>query len=63
MSGYLTALTSLHRDNYKYIRTSGGVELLFDLERDPGELHDLSGTAPDVLARLRGELIGWSDQP
>lgn len=34
-----------------------GVESLYRIEEDPGELHDLAGAHPEVLARLRRALL------
>ncbi len=43
---------------FKYVWFSQtGVELLFDLEKDPRELHDLVPENPPQLARLRNHLI------
>jgi arylsulfatase A-like enzyme len=38
-------------------------EWLFDLAQDPAELHDLSGTEPETLARLRDTLHGLLADP
>jgi arylsulfatase A-like enzyme len=38
---------------WKWVRSLDGREELFDLERDPGEAHDLSAEEPEVTARLR----------
>ncbi|MDP6761984.1 MAG: sulfatase [Planctomycetota bacterium] len=36
----------------------GSLEL-YDLEEDPGETEDLSGSRPELAARLRGDLARW----
>ena len=33
--------------------------LLFDLQADPGELHDLAGARPDVVAHYAQQLLSW----
>jgi len=35
---------------------------LYDLDRDPGESHDLSSERPDVVARLARRLRTWQDR-
>jgi len=48
---------SLVFNGFKYIVDTGtGVEELYALADDPGELHDLSGERPDVLSRLRATM-------
>lgn len=43
---------------WKYIfMSNGGVELLFQLDTDPDELHDLLSTHHDVAARLRNQAV------
>jgi choline-sulfatase len=48
---------------YKYCAFDdpGGMELLVDLETDPGELRNLAGdpASRDVLAEHRGMLADW----
>ena len=46
------------KGKWKYIRYSGG-ELLFDLNDDIGEQHDLSEYEPGMVASLRKEVAGW----
>ncbi len=38
---------------------SGALEL-YDLERDPGETHDISSAHPDIAARMTRQLLQWS---
>jgi arylsulfatase A-like enzyme len=61
-----TVLVAKHRmvrdDRYKlvYAPTRQGVRyLLFDTERDPAEVHDVSGELPDQVSRLKSELWSW----
>ena len=45
---------------YKYTWTRlGGGELLFDLQDDPRELHDLARLGGGELVRMRGKLAAW----
>ena len=52
---------SIHDGRYKYIRTfvEGEVEELYDLETDPEELNNLSGTSEqrERLVRMRAETV------
>ena len=32
---------------------------LFDLQKDPGELHDVAGEWPDAVASMHGNLVRW----
>jgi arylsulfatase A-like enzyme len=43
---------------YKLVTRADGVTLLFDLERDPRELSDLSAARPAVVSELRRILVG-----
>jgi arylsulfatase A-like enzyme len=59
-------LVAKHRmvrdDRWKlvYVPTRSGVKwLLYDTREDPGEERDVAAAHPDVLARLRGELMAW----
>ena len=45
---------------WKYVR-DGAIELLFDLEADPGERENLGAREPAHLAELRGRLTKWED--
>jgi arylsulfatase A-like enzyme len=49
-------------DRYKYIERVGGQELLFDLQSDPYELHDLSarGEYSAVIEEHRRKLREWA---
>lgn len=43
------------------IRRDTAAQTLYDLETDPGELHDAAAQLPDVLERLRGALWQWRE--
>jgi len=44
---------------YKYIGSSGGVQELYDLVTDPGELENLMEAQPDRAMRLAAYIRGW----
>lgn len=44
---------------YKLVQHTTDGWFLFDLERDPGELHDIAAEEPGTLARLQRELDDW----
>lgn len=50
------ALRSVRCGHHKYIWSSDGRDELFDLERDPGELHNLIEHQPELAAELRREM-------
>ncbi|MFO0980813.1 MAG: sulfatase [Planctomycetota bacterium] len=56
---------AIRTERYKYIWTTSrdgvGAEL-YDLDRDPGEQHDIKGDHPDVAERLRSQLQAWDEQ-
>lgn len=43
---------------WKYLR-DGGIEMLFDLDTDVSERHDVQYRHPEVLAQLRERLAAW----
>jgi arylsulfatase A-like enzyme len=45
-------------ETYKYAFYETGHELLFDLEQDPYELHNLARQEPELCAALRNQLLG-----
>lgn len=59
---------SVRFDDYVYIRTIHGgyhilpTELLFDVRKDPHELHDLSGERPDLCDRGARLLLEWTEE-
>jgi arylsulfatase A-like enzyme len=44
---------------WKYVRDGKTIDLLFDLDRDPGERENVAAAHPDVVARLRADLARW----
>lgn len=59
---------SVRFDDYVYIRTIHGgyhilpTELLFDVKKDPHELHDLAGERPDLCDRGARLLLEWTEE-
>jgi arylsulfatase A-like enzyme len=54
------ALYGVRRGKFKLIEHErGGGHELYDLERDPGERHNLIDAAPEQAAELRGLLQAW----
>lgn len=49
---------AVRRGKWKLLR-DGNIELLFDLEKDAGERHDVGYENQNVLKELRGLLAGW----
>ncbi len=49
---------AVRKGKWKLLR-DGNIELLFDLERDPGERHDVGYENQNMLKELRGLLAGW----
>ena len=45
---------------WKFIREDTGMELLFDLEADPGEVRSLAGEHPEKLAAYGARIDAWS---
>ncbi len=50
-------LRALYRDRYKLLCSTDGEHQLYDLESDPGELHDLWTARPDLGAGLMDDLL------
>ena len=48
-------------ERWKYVYHHGDSDQLFDLERDPDELHDLMGQPrhTDLVDQLRSVMVGW----
>ena len=55
-SGCNTGFFMVRRGRWKYIAYPGYPSQLFDLEADPGELHDLAAARPAVAAEMDGLL-------
>jgi arylsulfatase A-like enzyme len=49
---------SVRQSNLKYIR-DGNIEMLFDLEKDPGERVDIAPSHPEKLTELRKAVAAW----
>jgi arylsulfatase A-like enzyme len=49
---------AVRQGDYKFIE-DGGLRLLFDLRRDPGERHDLAGQDPARVKAMRSRLDAW----
>ncbi len=72
VKGARSSLFTLYKDNMRAVRdqrfklirfTRTGKTLLFDLENDPDELHDLAGDPAHAanIERLLNELRGWQE--
>lgn len=53
---------ALRRGSWKYYGYMGEIELLFDLDADPGEERDLSQDHPELLAELQGLYQEWESE-
>ena len=61
--GYQSPGGAIRLGKYKLLEYyENGTVQLFDLEKDLGEQNDLSGTKPDVTARLLKMLRDWRDE-
>jgi arylsulfatase A-like enzyme len=49
---------AVRRGRYKYVR-DGSIEMLFDLDTDVSERHDIAPEQPKVLAELRQSVAAW----
>lgn len=56
-----TSAYMLRRGRWKYVVYVGYPAQLFDIEADPGELHDVSAEEPRVVCQLDAELRGMVD--
>jgi arylsulfatase A-like enzyme len=54
-------MKAVRRGNWKYVR-DGDVELLFDLQRDPRERHDLGYQHPGRVREMQQLLAAWENQ-
>ncbi|MCG8608736.1 DUF4976 domain-containing protein [bacterium] len=50
---------AIRGDRYKFIWNSNGKHELYDLEVDPGELHNISHLQPAIAAQLERKLNDW----
>jgi arylsulfatase A-like enzyme len=55
----------IRKANWKYIYATGYEPILFDLQRDPGELHNLAGTpeTAGIQRQLHAELLRLIPDP
>ncbi len=51
----------MRRGKWKYL-TDERIGLLFDLEADPGETHDLAADHPKIVGELKKALSEWEKQ-
>ena len=51
---------ALMRDRWKAMLKSDGEFLLYDIESDPEELHDLKADQPKLAEELKKSIIEWS---
>ena len=57
---FAAPLFALYDGDWKYVRVAGrNCELLFDLAKDPGEVHDLSTQEPQRCAKMSAMLDRW----
>lgn len=49
---------AVRKGNWKYVR-DGNIDLLFDLQLDPGERKSLAYQQPEILAQLKRSLVEW----
>ncbi|HKE24822.1 MAG TPA: sulfatase-like hydrolase/transferase [Bryobacteraceae bacterium] len=63
--GNCTGSFMIRRANWKYIYATGYEPILFDLGRDPGELHNLAGTSENaaIQRELHAELLRLISEP
>lgn len=58
-----TSMFMLRAGQWKYIAYPGYEPQLFDLDADPGEIANLAGTRPDMVAQLDAKLRSVCDYP
>ncbi|XOV90081.1 MAG: sulfatase-like hydrolase/transferase [Pseudomonadota bacterium] len=52
-------LNVIRDEHFKYVHFADLPPLLYDLQADPGELNNLLGSRPDVVAEYAGRLLSW----
>jgi len=52
-------MKAIRQGKYKYIDDGGTMDLLFDLETDPGERVNLHARFPERSAELKAKLKAW----
>jgi arylsulfatase A-like enzyme len=56
---FTRVLRAARRDQFKYVTSDDGHEMLFDLASDPDEVTDVAAAHPDVVRDLRDDLLAW----
>ncbi|GJM20927.1 MAG: hypothetical protein DHS20C15_08420 [Planctomycetota bacterium] len=56
------SMLAVVHQGWKLLRQPSGVEVLFDLRNDPGEVHDRSQQEPELHARLAALLDEWLER-
>jgi arylsulfatase A-like enzyme len=51
---------AIREGKWKYLKASGGPDLLFDLDRPEHEKKNLAAEHPDILAKLRAKSDAWA---
>ncbi len=59
---YLHGLTALRTANHKLIVHDNGSIELYDLQDDPGEIHNISDEKPEIVTELQEILAQWKAQ-
>ncbi|TVQ22729.1 MAG: DUF4976 domain-containing protein, partial [Spirochaetaceae bacterium] len=64
VNGGLATLRTIRYRNFKYGFSLGWPEQLYDLDRDPDELHNLAEDAAfaDVVRDMRSRLVNWMEE-
>jgi len=61
VTDYSLALLGMREGRWKLVHeVESGRSMLFDLQRDPGELLDIARSRPDHVREWREHLLGWS---
>ena len=58
-TGILRTFHAISDERVKYILASDGQEELYDIVRDPEELHDLAAEQPELLGPFRAAMKAW----
>jgi len=53
---------AVRHGKWKYVQDGVVVDMLFDLENDIGERHDLAYQHPEIVADLKARLKAWEDE-
>jgi arylsulfatase A len=55
-------MRAVRHGNWKYLDDGGTMDLLFNLETDIGERHNLHRFHPEIAADLKARLIAWEEE-